>query len=204
MSDIIGKFADCLSTLNAMSPVKINGLEEAVKDAERLQKAMKATANEKFDRVSISRLDLGRKERKDFDLIRFGRVGISMTDYINPAEFSANAIEKAIAMKNDMFSSVGDLFGSNDAAEEDSKNLSAIKRNTDLIAGAVTQQEDLRRMKELAEREFVSNVNVRTLAPNVKVEVNQTNARPQDIARALENSLTHMQAAGANTAHGVY
>lgn len=59
-------------------------------------------------------------------------------------------------------------------------------------------------MKELAEREFVSNVNVRTLAPNVKVEVNQTNARPQDIARALENSLTHMQAAGANTAHGVY
>ena len=204
VSDIIGKFADCLSTLNAMSPVKINGLEEAVKDAERLQKAMKATSNEKFDRVSISRLDLGRKERKDFDLIRFGRVGISMTDYINPAEFSANAIEKAIAMKNDMFSSVGDLFGSNDAAEEDSKNLSAIKRKTDLIAGAVTQQEDLRWMKELAEREFVSNVNVRTLAPNVKVEVNQTNARPQDIARALENSLTHMQAAGANTAHGVY
>lgn len=204
VSDIIGKFADCLSTLNAMSPVKINGLEEAVKDAERLQKAMKATANEKFDRVSISRLDLGRKERKDFDLIRFGRVGISMTDYINPAEFSANAIEKAIAMKNDMLGSVGDLFGGNDAAEEDSKNLSAIKRKTDLIAGAVTQQEDLRWMKELAEREFVSNVNVRTLAPNVKVEVNQTNARPQDIARALENSLTHMQAAGANTAHGVY
>lgn len=88
------------------------------------------------------------------------------------------------------------------ARDKNTKALENIKTNTDKIRSAMSHEQDLRWMKEMAEQRFINEVNVRQLTPTVNVKVSGTDLTPKDIGKYLNAELTKMADAGTFNAYG--
>lgn len=187
--DSIRGIAERLADATRGTVFEIEGLDEAVKKLDAFKS-------------SLSDVKGVQADAEPFEVNRFGRVRLDSTGYIG-ADWSAKAIGAAINLKNKAFKGLGGAF---ESAKTDNalSSLSGIERNTGKILGEMTKKEDLRWLKELAEREFINNVNVRTLSPTVNIQTHNANMKPHDVARELTRALETMQASSAYGAHGGY
>lgn len=190
-ADVLDTIAGLLESAKKVPFADALGLDTAIEKVKEFQNTLNGIASEN----PSSKIE-------PFKVERLGRVALDSTEYIG-ADWSAKAIGAAIGLKNKLFDKVGGAF---DAGKQDDAfdSLAGIERNTGKILGEMTKEQDLRWLKELAEREFVNNVNVRTLTPTVNIQTHNANLKPQDVARELTKALETMQAASAYGAHGGY
>lgn len=123
---------------------------------------------------------------------------------MDTAGIAADAIEGAIGGINRLFGDDSSGTQTNDYLEQIEKKMNEGADDVHKIRGAVSRHEDLRWLKELAEREFVNNVNVRTLTPTINITTNNANLKERDVAKIMAKELSRMQAAGAQGAYGEY
>ena len=141
--------------------------------------------------------------------------------WFNPERFKIDTdeeiIDKADKFNSDFSKSVNkfaswgrDLFGAQlmpalkegfNTADKWLSELLGIKDDTGKIKQAMTHEQDLRWMKEMAEQRFVNRVNVRQLTPTVNVQV-KSQASAQDIGAAVKRTLEEESARSAGVYYG--
>lgn len=106
-----------------------------------------------------------------------------------------------------VYAGLKDFFGENELKElldMVGVNVDATKKagdDTGKIRQAMSHEQDLRWMKEMAEQRFVNRVNVRQLTPTVNVQV-RSQASAQDIGAAVKRTLEEESARSAGVYYG--
>ena len=106
-----------------------------------------------------------------------------------------------------VYQGLKDFFGENELKELLDMvgiNVDATKKagdDTGKIRQAMSHEQDLRWMKEMAEQRFVNRVNVRQLTPTVNVQV-KSQASAQDIGAAVKRTLEEESARSAGVYYG--
>jgi methyl-accepting chemotaxis protein len=158
-------------------------------DAAKTLREVKST----LDEISQSAPDLVDSKKHHVDLSR------AKLDTIDSTQRAADNIGGALSAMHKFFNLDGTAKKDKD---KNTKALENIKTNTDKIRSAMSHEQDLRWMKEMAEQRFINEVNVRQLTPTVNVKVSGTDLTPKDIGRYLNAELTKMADAGTFNAYG--
>ena len=146
-----------------------------------------------LDEISNSKADLVDASEKHINLN-----GLKL-DKIDSTQRAADNIGGALSAVHKFLGMDGTA---KKARDKNTKALENIKTNTDKIRSAMTHEQDLRWMKEMAEQRFINEVNVRQLTPTVNVKVSGTDLTPKDIGKYLNAELTKMADAGTFNAYG--
>lgn len=146
-----------------------------------------------LDEISNSKADLVDASEKHINLN-----GLKL-DTIDSTQRAADNIGGALSAVHKFLGMDGTA---KKARDKNTKALENIKTNTDKIRSAMSHEQDLRWMKEMAEQRFINEVNVRQLTPTVNVKVSGTDLTPKDIGKYLNAELTKMADAGTFNAYG--
>lgn len=146
-----------------------------------------------LDEISNSKADLVDASEKHINLN-----GLKL-DKIDSTQRAADNIGGALSAVHKFLGMDGTA---KKARDKNTKALENIKTNTDKIRSAMSHEQDLRWMKEMAEQRFINEVNVRQLTPTVNVKVSGTDLTPKDIGKYLNAELTKMADAGTFNAYG--
>lgn len=158
-------------------------------DAAKTLREVKST----LDEISQSAPDLVDSKKHHVDLSR------AKLDTIDSTQRAADNIGGALSAIHNFFNLDGTAKKDKD---KNTKALENIKTNTDKIRSAMSHEQDLRWMKEMAEQRFVNEVNIRQLTPTVNLKVTGTDLTPKDIGKYLNSELTRMADAGTFNAYG--
>ena len=161
------------------------GLDSAAKTLRDVKSTLDEISNSKADLVDASKSHINLNGLK--------------LDKIDSTQRAADNIGGALSAVHKFLGMDGTA---KKARDKNTKALENIKTNTDKIRSAMSHEQDLRWMKEMAEQRFINEVNVRQLTPTVNVKVSGTDLTPKDIGKYLNAELTKMADAGTFNAYG--
>jgi phage-related protein len=185
ISGLISGILSLVSKLEGTALGKKLGLDDA---ASTLREVV-----DSLDKISNSAPDLVRASDHHINLSG------AMLDKIDSTQRAADNIGGALSSIHKFLNLDGQ---SKKTKEKQTKALEGIKGNTDKIRSAMSHEQDLRWMKEMAEQHFVNEVNIRQLTPTVNVKVSGTDLTPKDVSKAINAELRQMADAGTFGAYG--
>lgn len=185
---------DILKAIDAVASTGLGeklGLNDALETLKQVSNAIDATSKSKFQRLALGRAKFDAAKVNVIDSVKLSGEAIGFVmDKINGLKDS---------ITNGMF---GDIDLTVKDILEELKPLSGMEDDLGKIRGAMSKEQDLRWMKEMAEQRFVNEVNLRQLTPTINLKVSGTNKSPQEYAKALARELQQMADAGTYNAYG--
>lgn len=168
------------------------GLDQAAKDLQSVVDSLHEIENSKPDLVDPKKHHVNYADDK-------------MLTKVDSTQMAADAVGASIKAIHAFFNldkKDGDADERKKNEQKKLKALNGIRTDTGKIRGAMTQEQDLRWMKEMAEQRFVNEVNVRQLTPTINLTVKGDGSKLEDVGRFLRDELVQLANAGTFGSYG--
>ena len=187
---ILGIVQNCAGAIDALLGSDISGaignFRSLANTAVKTQYAQSATV-ERMEYTSYSVMD------------DFGEVGATLGNKIDHMDLSLQGISNGIGGIDSSNLNISDALGTGGGGGQVGKVGSVGKIENDVKLS----DEDLKIYRDLAEARYMNRIELKTLAPNVKVTVpKSSNLNAEDVANEIKAMLIEQAASHTATAHG--
>jgi len=187
---ILGIVQACAQAIDALLNSNISGAIAG----------FRAEAGRAVDQAYATAVKVDRMETVDYSVMDdFGAVGESLGNKLDHMDLSLQGLADGIGGIDASNLNISDALGNNGGGGQVGKVGSVGKIESDVKLS----DEDLKIYRDLAEARYMNRIELKTLAPNVKVTVpKSSNLNATDVANEIKAMLIEQAASHTATAHG--